>query len=72
MAIRLEVEKYCHGCADFSADVTKAQRIPGAVGENLLGDTIVQCEYRKRCNAIRRFLEHQIRGESDGQHEANV
>jgi hypothetical protein len=72
MAIRLDVEKYCHGCADFSAEVTKSQRVQIGDGEYACGDTIVQCEYRKRCNAIRRFLEHQIRGENDGKHEANV
>lgn len=65
--IRLEVEDYCHSCLDFSPDVTKAERYYGD-GEPLLSDTIVKCEYRKRCNGIRRYLEKSMK-DKESQHD---
>lgn len=63
--IRLNVEDYCHNCLDFSPDVIKAERI--IIGdETSYSDTIVQCEYRKRCQAIKRYLEHQTKEEASG------
>ena len=60
--IRLEVEEYCQSCLDFCPDVTKPERV--YCGDNepfTFGDTIIKCEYRKRCAGIRRFLEHQLK-----------
>ena len=53
--IKLVVEPYCQQCLDFSPDVTKPER----VCYDGYTDTIIQCEYRKRCAAIKRFLEQQ-------------
>lgn len=59
--IRLEVEDYCQACMDFSADVTNPQRVRVGSGDLILGDTIIQCEYRRRCENIKRFLERQTK-----------
>ena len=59
--IRLEVEEYCQACMDFSAFVTNPQRIRLPDGEIGLGDTTVQCEHRRRCASIKRYLERQIK-----------
>ncbi len=56
MAIKLEVEDYCQECLDFSADVTGPQRVRFGT-ETALGDTIVRCEYRKRCAGLMRHFE---------------
>lgn len=63
--IRLDIEKYCHECLDFTPDVIKPER---EVTEDIKGkrhisytDTIVQCKYRKRCAGIKRFLEQKIK-----------
>lgn len=61
--IRLEVEDYCQDCMDFSADVTNPQRVRRGDGELYLGDTIIQCAYRKRCANLKRYLERQLKGE---------
>lgn len=64
--IRLEVEPYCQDCLDFEPDVTKPTRMYAAdevVGA--LGDTVVRCEYRNRCRAVKRYLEQQMKGEQE-------
>ena len=66
--IRIEVEEYCNACMDFSPDVTKPTRevvySPREVEPIVLqSDTIVRCEYRKRCEAIRKYLEKQTKSE---------
>lgn len=59
--IKLEVEDYCQDCMDFSADVTGPQRIRTTCNREIVfSDTIVRCEYRKRCAGIKRFLEQQL------------
>lgn len=63
MAIQLEVEDYCHSCLDFKADVTKPTRIPTGDGDYIYGDTVVKCEYRKRCAGIKRYLEQRLKGD---------
>lgn len=65
--IRVSVEEYCHQCLDFTADVIPPAKIwSEEENDYILGDTIVKCKYGKRCNGIRRFLEHQIKGEASG------
>lgn len=59
--IRIEVEDYCHQCLDFEADVTKPERLYIGIEDRVLGDTVVHCKYRKRCAAIKRFLEQQAK-----------
>lgn len=59
--IRIEVEEYCQACRDFTADVIKPDRVYAGGEEVSIGDTIVRCEYRKRCAGIRRYLEHHLK-----------
>ena len=61
--IKLDVKDYCQWCMVFSPDVTMPTKYYGSGEEIIVGDTIVQCEYRKRCEAIRRYLEHQMKTE---------
>lgn len=60
--IRIEVEEYCHSCLDFSPDVKKPVR---DISNNTWSDTIIQCEYHKRCSGIKRFLEIQMKNEAE-------
>lgn len=64
--IRVEVEDYCQQCLDFTPDVTKPERLYFNNGEVdfAMSDTIVRCEYRKRCAGIKRYLDQQTKGES--------
>lgn len=65
--IRLNVEEYCHQCMDFDPDVTEPVRAFGADGkEIILTDTIVQCEHRRRCEAIKKYLIRQAKEEAVG------
>jgi hypothetical protein len=60
--ILVKVEEYCNECLDFNADVIPPSRSHSEEGECTVGDTIIKCKYRKRCAAIRRFLEREIKG----------
>ena len=57
--IRVRVEEYCHACLDFCPDVTKPNKVMLPDGDLVLGDTVIQCEYRKRCENIRKYLMRQ-------------
>lgn len=59
--IVLDIEDYCQQCLDFCPEVIKAQRIMFDHGEMAYSNTIIQCEHRKRCAGITRFLEQRIR-----------
>lgn len=59
--IRVEVEEYCQHCLDFTPDVTKPERCYVGVDEVFFGDTIIRCEYRKRCAGIKRYLDKQLK-----------
>ena len=66
--IRIDVEDYCGACMDFSPDVIRPTREVVYSGFTpdpviLQSDTIVQCEYRKRCEAIKKYLIRQAKGE---------
>lgn len=64
--IRLEVEEYCENCLDFLPDVKKPGRGEDFFGEDtVLGDTLVRCSNRKRCEAIKRYLEKQVGGDEN-------
>ena len=61
--IRLEIEEYCQNCLDFLPDVKRPARVEDFSGEDVvLGDTYVRCSNRKRCEAIKRYLERQVKG----------
>lgn len=61
MAIKLKVQEYCADCLDFEPNVTNPQR---AYDDNrevfYQTDTIVECKYAKRCEAIKRYLRMSI------------
>lgn len=61
--IRVVVEDYCHSCMEFCSDVTPPQR---SFSDNMTvtqTDTIIQCKHKRRCEAIKRYLDQQIREE---------
>lgn len=64
--IRLSVEEYCHQCMDFVPDVTEPERAFAGGGEIIQTDTIVQCEHRRRCEAIKKYLIRQAKEEAVG------
>lgn len=58
--IRVDVEEYCQQCLDFTPDIIKPIRITvPAQGEITFTDTVIQCEYRKRCAGMMRYLKQQ-------------
>lgn len=62
--ILVNVEDYCQSCLDFTPDVTPPQRVRVPDDrEFTMGDTIIKCVYRKRCAAIKRYLENQMKEE---------
>lgn len=62
--IRLDVEYYCQACLDFTPDVIRAVKVLNDNQETTLTDTIVQCEHRRRCAGIKRYLEQQAKNEN--------
>lgn len=63
--IRLEVQYYCGDCHDFEPDVTKPEKYRDTHLNLCQTDTIIQCKYAKRCEAIKRYLEHLERKKGD-------
>lgn len=62
--IRLDVKDYCHACMDFSPNVIPARKMFLDGSDNITqSDTIIQCEHRGRCEAIRKYLERQMKTE---------
>ena len=62
--IRIDVQPYCSECCDFDPDITKPVRL--FLDGNLMSDsavaktdTIIRCSHAKRCEGIKRYLEHQ-------------
>lgn len=63
--IILDVQPYCSECPDFEADVSKNFGV-GLVTCNIYSselevvtekrETTIRCKYRKRCEALKRFL----------------
>ena len=65
--IRIDVEEYCHQCLDFRSDVIPAIKVRSPDSEEYtLTDTLVKCEYRKRCAGIKRYLEQKAKEEVSG------
>lgn len=62
--IKLDVKDYCHSCMDFDPDVVPAHKeFTDWTNEIVLTDTVIRCKNRDRCEAIRRYLERQIKTE---------
>ena len=62
--IRVDVEDYCHQCLDFHPDVIPPAKLLAGEEEYIVGDTVIKCEYRKRCAGIKRYLEQQTKIDS--------
>lgn len=63
--IRLDVQPYCDVCPDFTPDVKMPDKIyystpDGVQGYEQSGDTVVRCKYRRRCEAMVRYLQKQM------------
>ena len=58
IVIKLIVPDYCHSCTDFEPSVTqRPDKLNASYGDSFLcGDTIVECKYRNRCEAIYDYL----------------
>lgn len=65
--IRVDIHEYCQKCLDFEADVERPVKMFS--GEEVIQtDTVIRCEYRGRCEAIRRYLEKNMKEkEADAQ-----
>lgn len=62
--IRIEVEDYCQLCRDFSPDVTASTSI---YSDDTISrtDTVIRCEYRKKCAGLVRYLESQLKDKTE-------
>ena len=65
MAIKLEVQPYCANCTNFEPDVIRPMKTVYIDGEVVVGDTIVRCDYAKRCENIKKFLARQEKEEKN-------
>lgn len=58
--IKLDVQDYCHECANFTADVEE----PGECLYDFRffdrADTFVRCEHRELCENLVRYLRKQV------------
>lgn len=57
--IRLEAQPYCQECMDFEAEVEKPTVLYTLGNQRYTSDTVIRCERRRHCEAIRKFLEKQ-------------
>lgn len=55
--IKLEIENYCEECPDFDADVQKPDKYYADGKVIMVGDTIIRCEHRERCERLKKRLE---------------
>lgn len=58
--IVLEVQDYCHDCSSFEADVQRPEKMLTSFNEVIISNTIIRCEYRNRCEQLKRYLERKI------------
>nr|DAD57991.1 MAG TPA: hypothetical protein [Caudoviricetes sp.] len=56
--IKLNVCEYCHGCLEFEPQVTQRPELLLAnnAPRGFIGDTVVQCENRYKCEVLYNFL----------------
>ena len=64
--IRLDIERYCHDCLEFEADVERPIKVD-YIGTNkeqmtCLSDTVIRCEHRYKCKNIQQHLEREVTG----------
>lgn len=67
--IKLEVQEYCHECANFTADVKEPKKYYNGLDIvewntpkviSTMTDTLVCCEHRKLCENLVRYLRKQV------------
>ena len=58
--IKLDVQEYCHGCANFTADVKEPEKYYAGFDIIEMTDTLVRCEHRKLCENLVRYLRKQV------------
>lgn len=58
--IKLDVQEYCHGCANFTADVKEPEKYHADFDIIEMTDTLVRCEHRKLCENLVRYLSPKI------------
>ena len=58
--IRLEIAEYCSECEDFKASVETPAKYFAEDEVIVLSDTVISCANKKRCEAIRRYLERKL------------
>lgn len=61
--IRVDVKDYCHACMGFEAYVIEPVKYEANNNHVIQTDTIIQCEHRRKCESIRRYLESQMKNE---------
>lgn len=60
--IQIDVEEYCHACRNFSPVATVTTR---DIERNEWTDTVIRCESKKHCSGLVRYLEHQMKNETE-------
>lgn len=58
--IKLNIREYCQDCTDFDPEVAqRPAQIASLSGDTcMLGDTIVECEHRRHCEALYNHLKN--------------
>lgn len=56
--IKLDIREYCQDCTDFEPQVAhKPEQFASLSGDiGVLGDTIIECEHRRHCEALYNHL----------------
>lgn len=67
--IKIDVQPYCDECRDFEPDVEYPQTYYFDNEEVYIDDTTVRCKKRKRCEAIKRYLERRSKNEDSSTRE---
>ena len=59
--IKLDVDEYCHSCAEFEPMVTERPKLLKVSSEQFrfFDNTTVECKYRNRCEAIYNYLKEE-------------
>lgn len=59
--IKLNVREYCQSCTEFDPDVEYPTTVRTTNGSGKeIGDTIIRCKNRDRCEKIKNHLENYI------------
>ena len=64
--IKIWVEDYCHSCDSFEPDVVRQHMY---FDNNFITETntTIRCKNAKRCAALKRYLEKQLKKETDNE-----